>query len=173
MASAVEAIGSVTWHHLFVVASNAAGERTCLRAGPESLPLQHHVGRMTEHGKATEDYDPPKSEPYGVITFCSAPYEPGGVDYDPAAADVDVATGAAAEKLWQQLQAAAQALQEENIPYDPTGKGANWAIMAALGRCGCEPALPPKRWIPGLRLPTWGSAPEGFSNRLLGQAVLR
>ena len=171
MASAAGKIGGVTWHHLYLVAADAAGNLAYLRAAPESLPMEHYAGRRTQYGDALEDYDPPPAAPYGVITFSSGPYEPGGVDFDPVAANVPLASGAAAAQLWNKLQQAAKALQEEKIPYDPVGTGANWALMEALRRCGARPALPPKRWAPGASLGSAAPVPSGPTRRL-GQAAV-
>src|SRR6266513_4760533 len=149
MASAVRKVGGVTWHHLFIVAADASGKQWYLRAGPQCLPVEGLVGRSTQHGDAVEDYEPSPAGPYGMLTISSGAYEPGGVDFDPVAANVTLASGDAAAKLWDKLQNAAGALQEEQIPYDPLGKGANWAIMETLRRCGIQASLPPKRWAPG------------------------
>lgn len=170
MASAASTIGGVTWHHLFLVAADAAGEQTFLRAGPEALPVGQLIGRKTQHGDALEDYEPPAAGPYGVITFSSGAYAPGGVDFDPAAANVTLASGDAAAQLWQRLERAAQALQDEQIPYDPAGKGANWALVEALKRCGVQPSLPPKRWAPGASRVASDAAPPSGPTRRLGEA---
>ena len=45
MASAAGKIGGVAWHHLFLVATDASGTQTCLRAGPQCLPLDKLAGR--------------------------------------------------------------------------------------------------------------------------------
>lgn len=172
MASAAGKIGGVTWHHLYLVAADATGKQQYLRAGPESLPIEHLVGRKTQYGEALEDHEPSPAGPYGVITFSSGAYEPGGIDFDPVAANVPLATGAAAAKLWGLLQQAAQALQDEQIPYDPIGKGANWALMEALRRCGVQPALPPKRWAPGVSLVTTLVIPSAATRRIGGSAVV-
>lgn len=169
MASAAGRIGGVTWHHLFLVAADAGGRQVCLRAGPQCLPLETMIGRISEHGDALEGYQPPPAGPYGVITFSSGSYEPGSIDFDPAAANVTLAEGAAAAQLWVKVQKAAQALQEEEIPYDPVGKGANWALMEALKRGGVQPALPQKRWAPGVSLVAAPGAPAGPTRRV-GQA---
>ena len=161
MASAVGKIGGVTWHHLYLVATDADGTQSYLRAGPQSLPIGHLIGRTTQYGDALEDHEPPPAGPYGVITFSSGPYEPGSVDFDPVAENVTIADGAAAAPLWDKLQKTAQTLQEEKIPYDPVGKGANWALMEALQRCGVQPSLPPQRWAPGVSLVTAPAAPTG------------
>jgi hypothetical protein len=151
MASAAGKIGGVTWHHLYLVAhDDEARTAYYLRAGPQCLPLKHLVGRITEHGDALEDYEPSPAGPYGVITFLSGVYEPGGVDFDPVAANVTLASDNAAAQLWGKILQATQAFQTEQIPYDPIGKGANWALMEALRRCGVETALPPRRWAPGV-----------------------
>jgi hypothetical protein len=173
MASAAGKIGGVTWHHLYLVAyDEAADSASYLRAGPECLPPKHLAGRKTENGDAMEDYEPSPAGPYGVITFFSGTYEPGGVDFDPIAADVTLTLGAAAAQLWEKAQQAAAGLQAEQIPYDPIGKGANWALMEALHRCGVETALPPRRWAPGVRLNSIQPALLGASTRRVGQAVL-
>jgi hypothetical protein len=175
MASAAGRIGGVTWHHLFLVATDASGARAYLRAGPESLPRARLAGRRTLHGDALEDYEAPAASPYGAITFSSGPYEPGGVDFDPNAANAPVASGAGAAQLWDALASQAKALAQEKIPYDPAGRGANWAVMEALRRCGVEAALPPKRWAPGVSLGSApGSAPGAPSapTRRVGQAAM-
>jgi hypothetical protein len=171
MTSAVGKIGGVTWHHLFLVATNAAGEQAYLRAGPQALPVGHLIGRTTQYGNALEDYEPPPGGPYGVITFSTGSYEPGGIDFDPVAANVTLANAAAAAQLWEKVQTAATAMQEEQIPYDPIGKGANWALMEGLRRCGVQPSLPPKRWAPGISLISDPAAPIGPTRRV-GQAVV-
>src|SRR5256885_7071164 len=149
MASAAGKIGGVTWHHLSLVSTAASGKQLFLRAGPACMPLEKLGRRKTQYGEASEDYEPSPAGPYGVIALSSAAYEPGAVDFDPVAANVTLASGDAATKLWDDLQAASKAIQEQTIPYDPIGKGANWAIMEALRRCGVQAALPPKRWAPG------------------------
>lgn len=171
MASAAGKVGGVTWHHLFLVSTDASGRQLCLRAGPQCLPLEKLGRRQTQYGEAAEDYEPSPAGPYGVITLSSAPYEPGAVDFDPVAANATLASGEAATQLWDKLQKAAQALQEEQIPYDAIGKGANWAIMEALRRCGVQAALPPKRWAPGAGAPASGPV-EDVVTRRLGQAVV-
>ena len=172
MASAAGKVGGVTWHHLFLVALDASAKQSYLRAGPQSLPLAHHSGRTTQYGDALEEYEPSPAGPYGVITLSSGDYEPGGVDFDPAAANVTLASGPAAAQLWDKVQKAAEALQKEEIPYDPLGKGANWALMEALRRCGIEPSLPPKRWAPGAHSVACDPMLESASSRRLGQAVV-
>jgi hypothetical protein len=172
MASAAGKVGGVTWHHLFLVASDASGEQAYLRAGPQCLPLQMLIGRESQLGDALEDYEPPPSGPYGVVTFSTGSYEPGGVDFDPAAANVPLASGPAAAQLWEKLAQAAQALQDEHIPYDPVGKGANWALMEALRRCGVQASPPPKRWAPGAGRLAPSPAPQEVATRRLGQAVV-
>src|SRR6185295_13643124 len=132
MASAVGKIGGVTWHHLFLVALDASGAQSYLRAGPQCMPLEKLGTRKTQSGEAAEDYEPSPAGPYGVITFSSGAYEPGGADFDPVAANATLASGNAAAPLWDKLQAAAKALQEEQIPYDPMAKGANWALTETL-----------------------------------------
>jgi hypothetical protein len=171
MASAAGKVGGVTWHHLYVVAADAGGELAYLRAAPEALPMEHLAGRKTQYGDAVEDHEVPPAGPYGLITFSSGSYEPGGVDFDPVSANVPLASGAAAAQLWNKLREAAQALQEEKIPYDPLGKGANWALMEALRRCGVRPELPPKRWAPGVSLVAAATAPSGPTRRL-GEATV-
>lgn len=172
MASAVGEVGGVTWHHLYLVAADADGSLAYLRAGPQTLPIEHLGGRKTQYGYALEDYEPPPVGPYGVITFSSGSYEPGAVDFDPVAANVPLASGPAAGQLWNKLQEAAQTLQEEKIPYDPVGRGANWALMEALRRCGVRPALPPRRWTPGVSLVAAASAPSGPTRRVGEAAVV-
>jgi len=173
MASAAGKVGGVTWHHLYLVAVDASGNQQYLRAGPQCLPLENFAGRRTQHGDALEDFEPPPAGPLGVITLTSGAYEPGGADFDPVAANVTLAAGAAAARLWDSLQSAAHALGEEQIAYDPIGKGANWAIMEALRRCGVQAALPPKRWAPGAGELVPDAALPGASTRRLGQAVMR
>jgi hypothetical protein len=70
------------------------------------------------------------------------------------------------------VQEAAEALQAEHIPYDPVGKGANWALMEALRRCGMDAPLPPKRWVPGLRLLAVNPTVQNASTRAVGQSVV-
>jgi hypothetical protein len=118
-----------------------------------------------------EDYEPSPAGPYGVITFLSGAYEPGGVDFDPVAANVTVMSDAAAAQLWNKLQEMARALQAEQIPYDPIGKGANWALMEALRRCDVEAGLPPKRWAPGASLAS-ASVPSRPTRRVGEAAVI-
>ena len=150
MASAVGKIGGVTWHHLYLVAADASSTQSYLRAGPQCLPLQHIAGRQSESGgDALEDYEPSPVGPYGAIAFSSGSYEPGGVDFDPMAANVVLASGEAAAKLWDGLENASKALQAEQVPYEPIGANANWASMELLRRCGVQASLPPKRWAPG------------------------
>jgi len=172
MASVAGTIGGVTWHHLYLVASDSSGKQWYLRAGPECLPLEQLVGRKTEYGDAVEDYEPLPAGPYGIITMSSGDYEPGGVDFDPVAANVTLASGDAAARLWESVQKAAKALAEEQIPYDPVGKGANWAIMEALRRCGAKASLPPKRWAPGAGTMTAAPNAEEATTRRVGQAVV-
>src|SRR5512138_23121 len=93
MASAAGRIGGVTWHHLYLVATGASGARTYLRAGPESLPLGRLAGRRSAQGDALEDYEPPAAGPYGRIRFSTGAYEPGGLDFDPVAANTALASG--------------------------------------------------------------------------------
>lgn len=172
MASAVGKIGGVTWHHLFVVGTDDRGPQACLRAGPETLPVEHSIGRAAQYGSALEDYEAPAAGRFGAIVFSSGPYEPGGVDFDPLAADVLLATGAAAAQLWEKLQHAARALQDERIAYDPVGRGGNWALMEALRRCGLQPALAPKRWAPGASLVGDPATPSGPTRRVGEAAVV-
>src|SRR5687768_12255569 len=96
LASAVGRIGGVTWHHLFLIAADDVGKQSCLRAGPECLPLAHITGRINQYGDALEDYEPSSAGPYGVITFSSGAYEPGGIDFDPVAGNVTLASANAA-----------------------------------------------------------------------------
>lgn len=173
MGSAAGKVGGVTWHHLYLVATDAAGNQQYLRAGPECLPLEKLVGRRTRHGDAVEDFEPSSAGPYGLITLASGAYEPGGTDFDPVAANVTLASGEAAASLWREVQSAAKALAEERIPYDPLGRSANWAIMETLRRCGVQAALPPKRWAPGAGEAAPQDAVPGFSARRIGQAVAR
>jgi hypothetical protein len=170
MASAVGKVGGVTWHHLFLVATDASGRQTYLRAGPQCLPLDKLAGRKSELGDPLEAYEPSPAGPYGVITIALGDHEPGGVDFDPAAADVTLATASAAAQLWDKVQQAAQALAAEQIPYDPIGKGGNWAIMEALRRCGVQAPLPPKRWAPGAGV--LGAAAAQDVTRRVGDAVV-
>lgn len=172
MASAAGKVGAVTWHHLYLLAADAAGNLAYLRAGPQCLPLEQLAGRKTRYGDALEDHEPPAEGPYGVITFSSAAYEPGGVDFDPVAANVLLASGPAASQLWNRLQEAARALQEQKIPYDPVGKCANWALMETLRRCGVQPELPPKRWTPGVSLVSAATPPTGPTRRVGEAAVV-
>jgi hypothetical protein len=172
MASVAGKIGGVTWHHLFLVHTDASGKQLSLRAGPQCLPLGMLGRRQTQYGDAAEDYEPSPAGPYGVVTLSSAAYEPGAVDFDPVAANVTLASADAAVKLWDNLQKASKAIQEEQIPYDPTGKGANWAIMEALRRCGVQAALPPKRWAPGASDPAPEPLAEELVTRRLGQATV-
>lgn len=170
MASAAGKIGGVTWHHLLLVATDASGGQACLRAGPQCLPLERLAGRKSALGDAGETYEPSPAGLYGVIAFSSGPYEPGGIDFDPAAANVTLASGNAAAQLWEKVGEAAKAIGAEQIPYDPLGKGANWAIVEALRRCGVGPALPPKRWAPGAGALGAGEAQD--VTRRVGQAVV-
>lgn len=171
MASAAGKIGGVIWHHLFVVAKDDSGRQIYLRAGPQCLPIDRLAGRKSALGDALESYEPSSAGRYGVIAISSGPYEPGGIDFDPAAADVALASAApAAAPLWEKLQQAAKALGEECIPYDPLGTGANWAIVEALRRCGVQAELPPKRWAPGAG--ALGAAAAQEVTRRVGQAVV-
>ena len=173
MASAAGKVGGVTWHHLYLVATDAAGAQCYLRAGPQCLPVERLWRRRTQHGDASDNYEPSPAGPYGAIAVSTGPYEPGAVDYDPAAADVPLASAAAAAELWERVLGAAEALAAENIAYDPAGKGANWALMEALRRCGVQAARPPKRWAPGAGRLAPPIAAPGVSARRLGQAVAR
>jgi len=170
MASTGGNVGGVTWHHLFIVATDASGSQAYLRAAPQCLPLDRLAGRKSALGDAGENYEPSPAGPYGVIAFSSGPYEPGGIDFDAAASNVTLASAAPAAQLWERLQQAAKAIGAEQISYDPVGRGANWAIMEALRRCGVQPALPPKRWAPGSGALGAGEA-QGVTRRL-GQAVV-
>jgi hypothetical protein len=172
MASAVGKIGGVTWHHLYLVAADAAGRQSYLRTGPECLPLECIAGRQTQYGDALEEYEASPAGLYGVITISAGAYEPGGVDFDPVAANTTLASGDAAAKLWDKLRAALKAIHAEAIPYDPVGKGANWALMDALRRCGVQVALPPKRWAPGASAAAPEPAAEEAVTRRLGQAAV-
>src|SRR6185503_1854761 len=125
----------------------------------------------TQHGDALEDYEASPAGPHGVITFSSGVYEAGGVDFDPVAADVTLASANAAAQLWDQVQQTAKALVDEQMPYDPIAKGANWAIMEALHRCGVQAPLPPRRWAPGAGTLAVAAAQSG-STRRVGQAVV-
>jgi len=171
MASAAGKIGGVTWHHLFLVATDESGRQSCLRAGPQRLPIGKLAGRKSQHGDPLEDYERPPEGPYGVITFSTGAYAAGAFDFDPVAADVTLASANAAAELWDGLQQAALALGAERIPYDPAGTGANWAIMEALRRCAVQAQLPPKRWAPGAGVPGDDPAP-GVSTRRMGEAVV-
>jgi hypothetical protein len=172
MASAVGKIGGVTWHHLFLLGTDASGKQSYLRAGPQCLPLESIAGRQGEFGDALGEYEPSPAGPYGVITFSSGAYEPGGVDFDPVAANVVLASGDAAAGLWEGLANAARALQDEEVPYDPIGTNANWASMELLRRCGAKPSLPPKRWAPGASLIAPAAATQDAATRRLGQATM-
>ena len=88
------------------------------------------------------------------------------------AANVPLANGAAAARLWNELEKAARALQEERIPYDAVGKGANWALMEALRRCGVRPDLPPRRWAPGVSLVGAPATPSSPTRRVGGATVV-
>jgi hypothetical protein len=149
MASAGGKIGGVTWHHLYLVAAEASGKQWYLRAGPQCLPVEQMAGRKSQHGGAIEDYEPSPAGRYGVVSVLTGAYEPGGVDFDPVAANVTLASGDAAARSWDAVQKAAKGLHQEAIPYDPIGRGANWAIMEILRRCGVKASPPPKRWAPG------------------------
>jgi len=170
MASAAGKIGGVTWHHLFLVASDAAGRQTYLRAGPQCLPIDKLAGRATALGDPLEAFEPSPAGPYGVIAISTGAYGPGTVDFDPVAADATLASGNAAARLWDKVGEAAKAIGAEQIPYDPAGKGANWAIMEALRRCGAQVSLPPKRWAPGAGV--LGAAAPQEGTRRVGQAVV-
>ena len=170
MASAAGKIGGVTWHHLFLVALELSGSQSYLRAGPQCLPLERLAGRKSRLGDSLEDYEPPSAGRYGVITFSFGAYEPGAADFDPAAANVTLATAHAAAQLWEKLQQAAQALRDEAIAYDPIGTGANWAIVELLRRCGVAAELPPRRWAPGAGALSGDASAQGATRRL-GQAV--
>ena len=170
MASAGGKVGGVTWHHLFLVATDASGRQAYLRAAPQCLPLERLAGRKSALGDAGENYEPSPAGPYGVIAFSSGPYEPGGTDFDPAAANVTLASGSASAQLWEKAGEAAKAIGAEQISYDPIGRGGNWAIMEALRRCGVEAALPPKRWAPGTG--ALGAVEERGVTRRVGQAVV-
>lgn len=172
MASAAGKVGGVTWHHLFLVAADVAGRQWYLRAGPQCLPVERSVRRQTQYGDALEDYEPSPAGPFGVITLSSGAYEPGGADFDPVAANVPLASGNAAARLWDSVQTTAKALGDEQIPYDPIGTGANWAIMEALRRCGVQATLPPKRWVPGAIALAPAAAVPGVFTRRVGQAVV-
>jgi hypothetical protein len=170
MASAAGKIGGVTWHHLFLVAADDSGRQWFLRAGPEHLPLEKLAGRKSELGDPLKEYEPAAEGPYGAIAFASGVYAPGGADFDPAAANATLASAAAAARLWDEVSAAAKALGEERIAYDPIGKGANWAIMEALRRCGVQASLPPRRWAPGAGDASY--ATPTVATRRVGQAVV-
>ena len=171
MASAAGKVGGVIWHHLYLVAADASGMQSYLRAGPQCLPLEYVAGRQSQYGDAIEDYEPSPAGPYGVITISSGAYEPGGVDYDPVTANITIASGDTAGRLWEALQKAAKELQQEAIPYDPVGKGANWAIMETLRRCGVQATLPPKRWVPGASLVSASGSSAGPTRRVGQPAV--
>ena len=172
MASAAGTIGGVTWHHLYLVASDSSGKQFYLRAGPECLPVEQMAGRKTQYGDALEDYEPSPAGRYGLITISSGVYEPGGIDFDPVAANVTIASGEGAGRLWESMQKAAKALTAEQIPYDPIGKGANWALMEALRRCDIKAPLPPKRWVPSAGGMIAASLEREATTRRVGQAVV-
>jgi hypothetical protein len=148
MASAAGKVGGVTWHHLFLVAADAAGRQTYLRAGPQCLPL-----RMLIAGRASRERRSRTTRRRGRALRRDHVLErrlrAGGVDFDPAAANVPLASGAPAAQLWEKLRAEAAGAAAEQVPYDPVGRGANWALMEAMRRCGVKATLPPKRWAPG------------------------
>jgi hypothetical protein len=169
MASAIGKIGGVTWHHLFLLATDASGKQWYLRAGPQCLALESMVGRKTQYGDAAEDHEPSAAGRYGVISVSAGAYEPGGVDFDPVAANTALASGEPAGRLWEAVEKAAKGLHGEAIPYDPVGKGANWAVMETLRRCGVKASLPPKRWAPGAGVPA--DDPVQGVTRCLGEAV--
>lgn len=169
MASAAGKIGGVTWHHLFLVATDESGRQSCLRAGPQCLPIASIAGRKGDHGDPLDDYERPPEGPYGVITFSTGEYAPGAVDFDSAAANVPLASAAAAAGLWDSVQQAAMALGAQRIAYDPAGTGANWALMEALRRCGVQAELPRKRWAPGAGA---DCAEPAVSTRRVGESVV-
>lgn len=171
MASTAGRIGGVTWHHLFLVAADASGKQWYLRAGPQCLPLEQIANRTTHQGDALDAYEPPAAGPYGIITVSSGDYAPGGVDFDAVAAGMPVGAANAAAALWDKLQQAAKALGDESIPYEPLGRGANWAIMELLRRCGVAASLPPKRWAPGAGPLEPQPASQSASTRRVGEAV--
>lgn len=163
MASAAGNVGGVTWHHLYVVATDASGSQAFLRAGPQCLPSEV-IDEEDDEAKGTG--------PYGTITFLTGAYESGGIDFDPAAANVTLASAAAAAQLWEKLQGAAQALQAERLAYDPVERGANWALIEALRRCGVQAPLPPKRWAPGASAVSTQPRNDTGPTRRVGDAVL-
>jgi len=171
MASAVGKVGGVTWHHLFFLGTDASGKQSYLRAGPQCLPPESMAGRQGQFGDALEEYEPSPAGPCGAIAFLAGSYESGGIDFDPAAANVVLASGEAAARLWDGLQDAAKILQAEQVPYDPIGSNANWASMELLRRCGAQASLPPKRWAPGASRVAPAAQSEPVTRRV-GQAVM-
>jgi hypothetical protein len=172
IASAAGSIGGVAWHHLFLLATEISGKQNYLRAGPQRLPRESMAGRTGVDGDAFEEYEASPPESHGEIAISQGAYEPGGVDFDPAAEGVTLAQGAAAAALWDKVREAAQALQEEQIPYDPLGRGANWAVMEALRRSGVQAAPPPKRWAPGVAEIRVATAVQAASGRRVGKAIM-
>lgn len=171
-ASLAGTIGGVPWHHLFLVAADAAGKESLLRTGPQCLPIERLAGRKDQYGEAIESFEGSEAGPYGIITVINGPYEPGGVDFDPEAVTVTLESGELAGALWTKVQQACRMIGEERTPYDPTGNCANWAIMEALRRCGLNASLPPEIWAPGVNAIPVDPAVEEVSTRRLGGAVM-
>jgi hypothetical protein len=81
------------------------------------------------------------------------PYEPGTIDWDPAAKAVTIESGPAACPRYGQLTAQMDAIATSKTRYNPIGPNSNSTVFTALSNIGLTPATPTDVWAPGSGVP--------------------
>jgi hypothetical protein len=153
------------YYHLFIVFTDASGQQMYLRGGPgggtggssagelsggsSNASSQSSSGSGSNSSKSSDSSDDKPGGPFGSIHTKYGKYEPGTIDWDPAAKSVSIKKDADACALYPALVAQMDAVGASHTRYNPIGPNSNTTVFTVLKNMGLDPAVPEGVWAPG------------------------
>jgi len=152
------------YYHLFIVFTDASGQQMYLRGGPSghgggsstevsggssNASSQSSSGSGSNSAKSSDSSDDKPGGPFGTIRTQYGKYEPGTIDWDPAAKSMNIKKDADACALYPALVAQMDAVGASQTRYNPIGPNSNTTVFTVLKNMGLDPAVPEGVWAPG------------------------
>jgi hypothetical protein len=155
---------TLDYYHLFIVFTNGAGEQFYLRGGPSAgggrvasemsggssnASSACSSGSGSNPSASSDSSDDTAGGPFGAIATQYGKYEPGTIDWDPAAKSVTIKKDEDACALDSALIAQMDAIAASGTRYNPLGPNSNTTVFQALKNLGLAPVTPAGVWAPG------------------------
>lgn len=159
------------YYHMFIVFTNAAGEKYYLRGGPSSggggtsrssgemsggssnASSNSSSGSGSNSSASSDSSADTGTGPFGNIVTEYGKYEPGTIDWDPTAKAITVKNDSDACDLYATLMAQMDSITASHTRYNPLGPNSNSTVFTALKNVGITPATPADVWAPGKDIP--------------------